>query len=82
VRAISSIGVVGLVLAALVAGRLFGEPNRICKKWDRGNQEEAGLARIQPLPEVKPYENLRLFSRQPAFAVSNRRAQIRPTDRA
>src|SRR5260370_42144614 len=48
-------------------GRLFGSPIGFAKV-DRGNQEEAG----RPHPAVAGSEalrNLRLFSRQPAFAV-------------
>ena len=54
-RATSSIGVVGLVLAALVAGGCSGGQSDL-QKWIEATKKKQG-GRIQPLPEMKPYES-------------------------
>jgi type IV pilus assembly protein PilP len=54
VRQISAIGLVGVVLAALVAAGCSGGQSDL-QKWIEATKKKPG-GRIQPLPEVKPYE--------------------------
>jgi type IV pilus assembly protein PilP len=54
VRQISGIGVIGVVLAALVAGGCSGGQSDL-QKWIEATKKKPG-GRILPLPEVKPYE--------------------------
>jgi type IV pilus assembly protein PilP len=54
VRQISAIGVLGVVLAALAAGGCSGGQSDL-QKWVDATKKKPG-GRIQPLPEVKPYE--------------------------
>jgi len=54
VRQISGVGVIGVVLAALVAAGCSGGQSDL-QKWIEATKKKPG-GRIQPLPEVKPYE--------------------------
>jgi type IV pilus assembly protein PilP len=54
VRQIAGIGVIGVVLAALAAGGCSGGQSDL-QKWIETTKKKPG-GRIQPLPEVKPYE--------------------------
>jgi len=69
VRATSSIGVVGLVLAALVAGGCSGGQSDL-QTWIDATKKKPG-GRIQPLPEVKPYETY-------VYAAANLRSPFQP----
>ena len=53
-RQISAIGVLGVVLAALAVGGCSGGQSDL-QKWIEATKKKPG-GRIQPLPEVKPYE--------------------------
>ena len=68
-RATSSIGVVGLVLAALVAGGCSGGQSDL-QTWIEATKKKPG-GRIQPLPEVKPYETY-------VYAAANLRSPFQP----
>ena len=68
-RATSSIGVVGLVLAALVAGGCSGGQSDL-QTWIDATKKKPG-GRIQPLPEVKPYETY-------VYAAANLRSPFQP----
>ncbi|HMH87579.1 MAG TPA: pilus assembly protein PilP, partial [Steroidobacteraceae bacterium] len=85
-RATSSIGVVGLVLAALVAGGCSGGQTDL-QKWIEVTKKKPG-GRIQPLPEVKPYEtyvyaaaNLRSPFQPQGPNSANGQANLRPSSR-
>jgi type IV pilus assembly protein PilP len=69
VRQISGIGVVGVVLAALVAGGCSGGQSDL-QKWIDSTKKKPG-GRIQPLPEVKPYESY-------VYAAGNLRSPFQP----
>ena len=68
-RATSSIGAVGLVLAALVAGGCSGGQSDL-QTWIEATKKKPG-GRIQPLPEVKPYETY-------VYAAANLRSPFQP----
>ena len=68
-RQISSIGVIGVVLAALVAGGCSGGQSDL-QKWIEVTKKKPG-GRIQPLPEVKPYETY-------VYAAGNLRSPFQP----
>ena len=68
-RATSSVGVVGLVLAALVAGGCSGGQSDL-QKWIEATKKKPG-GRIQPLPEVRPYETY-------VYAAANLRSPFQP----
>jgi type IV pilus assembly protein PilP len=85
VRQISAIGVIGVVFAALVAGGCSGGQSDL-QKWIEATKKKPG-GRIQPLPEVKPYEtyvysaaNLR-SPFQPANPNAVGQANLRPSSR-
>jgi type IV pilus assembly protein PilP len=69
VRQISGIGVLGVVLAALVAGGCSGGQSDL-QKWIDATRKKPG-GRIQPLPEVKPYETY-------VYAAGNLRSPFQP----
>jgi type IV pilus assembly protein PilP len=69
VRQISGIGVIGVVLAALVAGGCSGGQSDL-QKWIDATKKKPG-GRIQPLPEVKPYETY-------VYAAGNLRSPFQP----
>jgi len=69
VRQISSIGVIGVVLAALVAAGCSGGQSDL-QKWIEATKKKPG-GRIQPLPEVKPYETY-------VYAAGNLRSPFQP----
>jgi type IV pilus assembly protein PilP len=69
VRQISGIGVIGVVLAALVAGGCSGGQSDL-QKWIEATKKKPG-GRIQPLPEVKPYETY-------VYAAGNLRSPFQP----
>jgi type IV pilus assembly protein PilP len=69
VRQISGIGVLGVVLAALVAGGCSGGQSDL-QKWIDATKKKPG-GRIQPLPEVKPYETY-------VYAAGNLRSPFQP----
>jgi type IV pilus assembly protein PilP len=69
VRQISGIGVIGVVLAALVAGGCSGGQSDL-QKWIESTKKKPG-GRIQPLPEVKPYETY-------VYAAGNLRSPFQP----
>jgi type IV pilus assembly protein PilP len=69
VRQISGIGVVGIVLAALVAGGCSGGQSDL-QKWIEATKKKPG-GRIQPLPEVKPYETF-------VYSAGNLRSPFQP----
>jgi type IV pilus assembly protein PilP len=69
VRQISAIGVLGVVLAALAAGGCSGGQSDL-QKWVDATKKKPG-GRIQPLPEVKPYETY-------VYAASNLRSPFQP----
>ena len=68
-RQISGIGVLGVVLAALVAGGCSGGQSDL-QKWIDATKKKPG-GRIQPLPEVKPYETY-------VYAAGNLRSPFQP----
>ena len=68
-RQISGIGVIGVVLAALVAGGCSGGQSDL-QKWIEATKKKPG-GRIQPLPEVKPYETY-------VYAAGNLRSPFQP----
>ena len=68
-RQISGIGVIGVVLAALVAGGCSGGQSDL-QKWIDATKKKPG-GRIQPLPEVKPYETY-------VYAAANLRSPFQP----
>ena len=68
-RQISGIGVIGVVLAALVAGGCSGGQSDL-QKWIDATKKKPG-GRIQPLPEVKPYETY-------VYAAGNLRSPFQP----
>jgi type IV pilus assembly protein PilP len=69
VRQISAIGVLGVVLAALAAGGCSGGQSDL-QKWIDATKKKPG-GRIQPLPEVKPYETY-------VYAAGNLRSPFQP----
>jgi type IV pilus assembly protein PilP len=69
VRQISGIGVIGVVLAALVAGGCSGGQSDL-QKWIEATKKKPG-GRILPLPEVKPYETY-------VYAAGNLRSPFQP----
>jgi len=69
VRQTPSIGVIGLVLAALVAAGCSGGQSDL-QKWIEATKKKPG-GRIQPLPEVKPYETY-------VYAAANLRSPFQP----
>jgi type IV pilus assembly protein PilP len=69
VRATSSIGVVGVVMAALVAGGCSGAQSDL-QKWIEVTKTKPG-GRIQPLPEMKPYETY-------VYSAANLRSPFQP----
>jgi type IV pilus assembly protein PilP len=69
VRQISGIGVLGVVLAALVAAGCSGGQSDL-QKWIDATKKKPG-GRIQPLPEVKPYETY-------VYAAGNLRSPFQP----
>jgi type IV pilus assembly protein PilP len=69
VRQISGMGVIGVVLAALVAGGCSGGQSDL-QKWIEATKKKPG-GRIQPLPEVKPYETY-------VYAAGNLRSPFQP----
>jgi type IV pilus assembly protein PilP len=86
VRQISSIGVIGLVLAAMVAAGCSGGQSDL-QKWIADTKKKPG-GRIQPLPEVKPYEtyvyaaaNLRSPFQPQGPNSANGQANLRPSSR-
>ncbi len=64
---IGRIGVIGVVLAALLAAGCSGGQSDL-QKWIEATKKKPG-GRIQPLPEVKPYETYVYAAAQPALAV-------------
>ncbi|MDP9008268.1 MAG: pilus assembly protein PilP [Pseudomonadota bacterium] len=68
-RQTSSIGVIGLVLAALVAAGCSGAQSDL-QKWIEATKKKPG-GRIQPLPEVKPYETF-------VYSAANLRSPFQP----
>ena len=68
-RQTPSIGVIGLVLAALVAAGCSGGQSDL-QKWIEATKKKPG-GRIQPLPEVKPYETY-------VYAAANLRSPFQP----
>ena len=68
-RQISGIGVIGVVLAALVAAGCSGGQSDL-QKWIDATKKKPG-GRIQPLPEVKPYETY-------VYAAGNLRSPFQP----
>ena len=68
-RQISAIGVLGVVLAALAAGGCSGGQSDL-QKWVDATKKKPG-GRIQPLPEVKPYETY-------VYAAGNLRSPFQP----
>jgi len=86
VRQISSIGAIGLVLAAMVAAGCSGGQSDL-QKWIADTKKKPG-GRIQPLPEVKPYEtyvyaaaNLRSPFQPQGPNSANGQANLRPSSR-
>jgi type IV pilus assembly protein PilP len=69
VRPTSSIGVVGLVLAALVAGGCSGAQSDLQKYIEATKKKPGG--RIQALPEVRPYESY-------VYSAANLRSPFQP----
>jgi type IV pilus assembly protein PilP len=69
VRQISAIGVIGVVFAALVAGGCSGGQSDL-QKWIEATKKKPG-GRIQPLPEVKPYETF-------VYSAANLRSPFQP----
>jgi type IV pilus assembly protein PilP len=85
VRQISALGVIGVVFAALVVGGCTGGQSEL-QKWIEATKKKPG-GRIQPLPEVKPYEtfvysagNLR-SPFQPQGPNASGQANLRPSSR-
>ena len=68
-RQTSSIGLIGLVLTALVAAGCSGGQSDL-QKWIEATKKKPG-GRIQPLPEVKPYETY-------VYAAANLRSPFQP----
>ncbi|HXP66447.1 MAG TPA: pilus assembly protein PilP [Steroidobacteraceae bacterium] len=68
-RQISAIGVLGVVLAALAAGGCSGGQSDL-QKWIDATKKKPG-GRIQPLPEVKPYETY-------VYSAANLRSPFQP----
>jgi type IV pilus assembly protein PilP len=69
VRQTARVGVMGLMLAALVAAGCSGAQSDL-QKWIEATKKKAG-GRIQPLPEVKPYETY-------VYAAANLRSPFQP----
>ena len=85
-RQISGIGVIGVVLAALVAAGCSGGQSDL-QKWIEASRKKPG-GRIQPLPEVKPYEtyvynatNMRSPFQPQGAGSANGQANLRPSSR-
>jgi len=85
VRQISGVGVIGVVLAALVAAGCSGGQSDL-QKWIEATKKKPG-GRIQPLPEVKPYESF-VYSAtsmrspfQPQSANAGNGQNLRPSTR-
>ncbi len=64
------------VLASCVAAGCSGGQSDL-QKWIAETKKKPG-GRIQPLPEVKPYESFVYAARQPALAVSAREPEHEP----
>jgi type IV pilus assembly protein PilP len=62
-------GLIGLALAALVAAGCFGGQSDL-QKWIEATKKKPG-GRIQPLPEVKPYETY-------VYSATNLRSPFQP----
>jgi type IV pilus assembly protein PilP len=69
VRQIAGIGVIGVVLAALAVGGCSGGQSDL-QKWIETTKKKPG-GRIQPLPEVKPYETY-------VYSAANLRSPFQP----
>jgi type IV pilus assembly protein PilP len=69
VRQTSSIGLIGIVLAALVAAGCSGGQSDL-QSWIEATKKKPG-GRIQPLPEVKPYETY-------VYSAANLRSPFQP----
>ena len=68
-RQTASVGVIGLMLAALVAAGCSGGQSDLTR-WIEATKKKPG-GRIQPLPEVKPYETY-------VYAAANLRSPFQP----
>lgn len=68
-RQTSSIGLIGIVLAALVAAGCSGGQSDL-QSWIEATKKKPG-GRIQPLPEVKPYETY-------VYSAANLRSPFQP----
>ena len=68
-RNISTIGAVGVVIAALIAAGCSGGQSDL-QKWIETTKKKPG-GRIQPLPEVKPYETF-------VYGAANLRSPFQP----
>ena len=68
-RNISTIGAVGVVIAALIAAGCSGGQSDL-QKWIETTKKKPG-GRIQPLPEVKPYETF-------VYSSANLRSPFQP----
>jgi type IV pilus assembly protein PilP len=84
VRQLSIIGAIGVVCAALVASGCSGGQSDL-QKWIEATKKKPG-GRIQPLPEVKPYETyvysaVNLRSPFQPQGPSSSQANLRPSSR-
>jgi type IV pilus assembly protein PilP len=84
VRQLSKIGALGVVLAALTAAGCSGGQSDL-QKWIETTKKKPG-GRIQPLPEVKPYETFvysatSLRSPFQPQGPSSSQANLRPSSR-
>jgi type IV pilus assembly protein PilP len=84
VRTIRNAGVVGAVLAGLVAAGCSGGQSDL-QKWIETTKKKPG-GRIQALPEVKPYETYvysasKMRSPFQPLGASNGQASLRPSSR-
>jgi type IV pilus assembly protein PilP len=85
VNKLSTIGALGVVFAALIAAGCSGGQSDL-QKWIEATKKKPG-GRIQPLPEVKPYETY-VYSAtslrspfQPQGPSSSSQANLRPSSR-
>jgi len=69
VRRQANVGVIGLMLAALLAAGCSGGQSDL-QKWIDATKKKPG-GRIQPLPEVKPYETY-------VYSAANLRSPFQP----
>jgi type IV pilus assembly protein PilP len=69
VRQTANVGVIGVMLAALVAAGCSGGQSDL-QKWIEATKKKPG-GRILPLPEVKPYETY-------VYAAANLRSPFQP----